>query len=93
MVSENNLRLIQRTSSHPRRPVQQLLPSVSPALADAAGETPLPGSAAAQRTGSQFGAAGALLCGLPPLWKSCVAAALQRVRRNISCEKRTSMKK
>lgn len=75
---------INNTISHLRWPLQQLLPSVSPAPADAAGETPLSGSAAAQHPGSQFGAAGALLCGLPPLWKSCVGAALQRVCLNIS---------
>lgn len=78
--SRHNLPLFQHTSSRPRLPVQQLLPSVSPALADAAGETALPGSEAAQYSRSQFGASGALLCGLPSLWKSCVAAALQWVR-------------
>lgn len=70
--------------SCPRCPVQQLLPSVPPAPADAAGETPLPGSAAAQHSRCQFGAAGALLCGLPALWKICVGVALQWVRWNIS---------
>lgn len=67
------------TFSHPRRPVQQLLPSVSPAPADAAEETPLPWSAAAQHPWYQLGAASAFLCGLPPLRKSCVVASLQRV--------------
>lgn len=75
----NNFFLFQPISSDPRCPLQQLLPSVSPAPPDAAEETPPPGSAAAQRPGSRFGAACALLCGLPPLWKRCVAAALQRV--------------
>lgn len=67
------------TSPHPRHPVQQLLPSVSPAPADAAREAPLPGSTAAQHPRSQLGAASAFLCGLPPLRKSCVVASLQRV--------------
>lgn len=73
------LTLYSNISPHIRCSVQQLLSSVSPAPADAPRETPLPRSAAAQQPRSQFGAAGALLCGLPPLWKSCVAASLQWV--------------
>lgn len=69
----------QPRSSRRRRPVQQLLPPVPPAPADAAGETPLPGSAAAEPCRSRAGAARALLRGLPPLWDGCVGAALQRV--------------
>lgn len=62
-----------------RCPVQQLLPSVPPAPAQAAGETPLHGAALAQQLGPDRGAPGALLCGLPQVRNRCVDSSLQRV--------------
>lgn len=64
---------------HGRWPVQKVLPTVSPALEDDAGEASQSGSAAPQLSGSHFSSAGTLLRGLPPLWKSCVGAAVQWV--------------
>lgn len=64
----------------PRCPVQQLLPSVSQAPAETAGETPLPGAAVAQQLGLQRGAPGALLRGLSTVWQSCVDSSLQWVQ-------------
>lgn len=64
---------------HGRWPVQKVLPTVSPALEDDAGEASQSGSAAPQLSRSHFSSAGTLLRGLPPLWKSCVGAAVQWV--------------
>lgn len=69
-----------------RCPIQQLLPSVSPAPAETAGETPLHGAAPAQQPGLLRGAPGALLRGLPPLWECRVDSPIQRVRKSFSSE-------
>lgn len=69
-----------------RCPVQQLLPSVSPAPAETAGETPLHGAAPAQQPGLLRGAPGALLRGLSPLWECRVDSPIQRVRKSFSSE-------
>lgn len=66
-------------AAHLRCPVQQLLPSVSPAPAETAGETPLLGAPVAQQLGHHRGAPGALLCGLSKVWECRVDSSLQRV--------------
>lgn len=62
-----------------RFPVPKLLPPVPPAYGDAAWETPLPGTPSPQHSRPRPDTAGALLCGLPPIRKGCVAHPLQRV--------------
>ncbi len=65
--------------------LQWLLPTIPPAPAYAAGESPLPGSASAKSSRPHCYAAGALLCCIPTLCKICLDPYLWWVREGFAC--------